>query len=62
MEPLCYLWHCQRMGWLTTTSQYSTNYEQARSFDLSEARAFAAKHNTDGIKMLIVRAEDQVRP
>lgn len=59
MEPLCYIWHCQRMGWLTKTSVYSTDLTQARQFGLSEATKFAARQNDGtGIRVLVIRAED----
>lgn len=53
-----YLLGMKQAGWLTRTSQYSTDLSQAAKFEREDAFALIKRHREAGKALIPVRVED----
>lgn len=59
MSTTALLWSVRSAGWLATTGNYTSDINEARRFELSEALAMVRKHKTEaGHNMIPVRLDD----
>ena len=57
-----YLASLKFQGWLTRTSQYSSDVADAQTFSRDEAMTMIARHKEAGRQLLPVRTEDLAGP